>query len=74
MESTILIKIISLNMKKSILRLKNYLKLSKVIVKFVVVINHKFLLSKWLEADILLKMLNLQTDIDQLCQFQRDVI
>ena len=62
-----------MNMKKTP-KLRNLLKLLKVNILFVVVINHKFLLSKGLEEKILLKMQNVHTGIDQQCQIQLGVI
>ena len=53
-------------MKKLTLRLKKSIKKSKVVVVYVVGINHKFLLIKWQEGKTLLKMLNVHTGIDQL--------
>ena len=61
-------------MKQLIRRLKNLLKLSKLVVVSADVKNLKFLLSKGLEEKILLKMQNALTDIDQLCQIRLGVI
>ena len=61
-------------MKRETPRLKNSLKLSRVLVVFAVLIDRKLLLSERLEAKILLKALNVHTVIDQPCQILHGVI
>ena len=61
-------------MKKLNRKMKNSLKLSKGLAVFAIVINHKFLLSKRLEAKVLLKMQNVHRDVGQLRQIQHGVI
>ena len=64
-ESIILTHKLKLNMKESTPKLKNLLKLLKVVVVFVVVINLKFSPSKRVEQKILWKKLNAHTGTDQ---------
>ena len=61
-------------MNKLILELKNFLKLEKENALFVVVMNHKFLLGKWLKEKILLKEENVKIITVHLCQNQHGLI
>ena len=67
-------QIFRMYMKKSTLKLKKFIKLKKVIVIFVVVTNHKFLLSKRLEEKFLFTKEKLKFFIVELCQIQHGVI
>ena len=61
-------------MKKETPKLRNQLKLLKENVIFVIVINHKFLLSKRHEEKIFLKKEDVKINIIHLCQTQHGVI
>ena len=67
-------QLIRMCIEKQTPEIKNSLILSKQNVVLVVVINHKFLISKRLEEKILLKMQNVHMGIDQLCQIRHGVI